>query len=202
MRSKRPLISMSQVQLVYKSMFCQNVISAVWCEPPAWLALNARAADDEADSTEDPVYHRPVLQQELLRLLKPKSGSLILDATCGGGGHTEALLESGADVLALDQDPDAVQHVNEHLSHFGRRILVQQANFRYADRVLDQLGIRSVSGVLLDLGVSSRQLENAERGFSFMRHGPLDMSMHPPTSLTAATIVNEYSEEELTRLFR
>ena len=92
-------------------MFCQNVISAVWCEPPAWLALNARAADDEADSTEDPVYHRPVLQPEVLRLLKPKSGSLIVDATCGGGGHTEALLESGADVLALDQDPDAVQHV-------------------------------------------------------------------------------------------
>src|SRR3989442_15125667 len=105
MRSKRPLISMSQVQLVYKSMFSQNVISAVWCEPPAWLALNARAADDEADSTEDPVYHRPVLQPEVLRLLKPKSGSLIVDATCGGGCHTQGLLERGPAGLDLDQEP-------------------------------------------------------------------------------------------------
>src|SRR6058998_365538 len=165
MRSKLPLISMSQVQLVYKSMFCQNVISAVWCEPPAWLALNARAADDEADSTEDPVYHRPVLQPEVLRLLKPKSGSLIVDATCGGGGHTEALLEAGANVVALDQDPDAVRHVTEHLARFGRRITVRHANFRYADKVLDELGIGAINGALLDLGVSSRQLENAERGF-------------------------------------
>src|SRR5213082_265837 len=202
MRSKRPLISMSQVQLAYKSMFCQNVISAVWCEPPAWLALNTRAADDEADSTEDPVYHRPVLQREVLRLLKPKSGSLVVDATCGGGGHTEALLESGADVLALDQDPDAVQHVTERLAHLGRRIIVRQANFRHADCVLDELGIRTIGGALLDLGVSSRQLENAERGFSFMRNGPLDMRMDPRTSLTAAIIVNDYSEDELTRLFR
>jgi 16S rRNA (cytosine1402-N4)-methyltransferase len=202
MKSKRPLISMSQVQLVYKSMFCQNVISAVWCEPPAWLALNARAADDEADSTEDPVYHRPVLQPEVLRLLKPKSGSLIVDATCGGGGHTEALLESGADVLALDQDPDAVQHVTERLAHFGRRVIVRQANFRHAGCVLDELGIRTVGGILLDLGVSSRQLENAARGFSFVRNGPVDMRMDPTTSLTAATIVNQYSEEQLTQLFR
>src|SRR5438552_15865131 len=108
-------------------MFCQNVISAVWCEPPAWLALNARAADDELDSTEDPVYHRPVLQPEVLRLLKPKSGSLIVDATCRGGGHTEALLESGADVLALHQDPDSVQNVPEQLAHFGRRATVRKA---------------------------------------------------------------------------
>src|SRR5881409_1341878 len=202
MRSKRPLISMSQVQLVYKSMFCQNVISAVWCEPPAWLALNARAADDEADSTEDPVYHRPVLQPEVLRLLKPKSGSLIVDATCGGGGHTEAFLESGAEVLALDQDPDAVQHVTERLARFGRRLIVQQANFRHAGWVLDELGIRSIGGVLLDLGVSSRQLESSKRGFSFVRNGPLDMRMDPQTNLTAADIVNHYDEEELTRLFR
>src|SRR5438270_3044951 len=102
MRSKRPLISMSQVQLVYKSMFCQNVISAVWCEPPAWLALNARVADDEADSREDQVYHSPVLQAEVLRFLKPKLGSLVVDATCGDVGHTDALLQSRADVMPLD----------------------------------------------------------------------------------------------------
>src|SRR5262249_10310183 len=153
-------------------------------------------------STEDFFYHLPVLQKEVHELLKPKQNVLMLDATCGGGGHTEALLQSGADVLAMDQDPDAVRHVSERLARFGRRIIVRQANFRHADRVLEQLGIRSIGGALLGLGGSSRQLENAQRGFSFVRNGPLDMRMDPRTSLTAATIVNEYSEEELTRLFR
>ena len=151
---------------------------------------------------EDFVYHRPVLQKEVLRLLNPKPGSLIVDGTCGGGGHTEALLETGADVLALDQDPDAVQHVSKRLASLGRRLAVRQANFRDTACVLDELGIRTIGGALLDLGVSSRQLENAARGFSFVRNGPLDMRMDPQTQLTAATIVNEYSEEELTRLFR
>src|SRR4029450_6011554 len=75
-------------------------------------------------------------------------------------------------------------------------------NFRHADCILDELGIRTIGGALLDLGVSSRQLENAERGFSFVQNGPLDMRMDPRTNLTAATIVNDYSEEELIRLFR
>src|SRR5437773_4432603 len=183
-------------------MFPQNVMSAVWLERPVDAAAEPRTAEEEAHAMADFVYHRPVLQREVLELLTPKSGSLILDGTCGGGGHTEALLESGADVLALDQDPDAVRHVADRLAHVGRRIIVRQANFRHADCVLDELGIRSVGGALLDLGVSSRQLENAKRGFSFIRNGPLDMRMDPRTSLTAATIVNEYSEEELTRLFR
>jgi 16S rRNA (cytosine1402-N4)-methyltransferase len=111
-------------------------------------------------------------------------------------------LESGADVLALDQDPDAVEHVSEQLARFGPRLTVRQANFRHTAKVLDDLGIRIIGGALLDLGVSSRQLENAERGFSLVRNGPLDMRMDPRNQLTAATIVNEYSEEQLTRLFR
>ncbi len=151
---------------------------------------------------EDFVYHRPVLQREVLELLAPKPGSLIVDGTCGGGGHTEALLESGADVLALDRDPDAVEHVSKRLARLGRRIVVRQANFRHTACVLDELGIRTIGGALLDLGVSSRQLENALRGFSLVRNGPLDMRMDPRTQLTAATIINEYGEEELTRLFR
>jgi 16S rRNA (cytosine1402-N4)-methyltransferase len=151
---------------------------------------------------EDFVYHRPVLQREVLELLTPKPGSLIVDGTCGGGGHTEALLETGADVLALDRDPDAVEHVSKRLARLGRRIIVRQANFRHIAGVLDELGIRTIGGALLDLGVSSRQLENAARGFSLVRNGPLDMRMDPRTQLTAATIINEYGEEELTRLFR
>jgi 16S rRNA (cytosine1402-N4)-methyltransferase len=183
-------------------MFRQNVLSTLWLEQPVGVAADARASDEEAHAMEDFVYHRPVLQREVLRLLNAKAGSLIVDGTCGGGGHTKALLESGADVVALDQDPDAVQHVTEQLAHFGRRLIVRQANFRHATCVLDELGIRTIGGALLDLGVSSRQLENAARGFSFLRNGPLDMRMDPRTNLTAAAIVNEYGEEELTRLLR
>jgi len=174
----------------------------LWCAPPAWLAVDPRAGEEETNATEEFVDPRPVLQREVLELLKPKAGVLIVDGTCGGGGHTETLLESGADVLALDQDPDAVKHVSERLARFGRRLIVRQANFRNAAWVLNELDIRTIGGALLDLGVSSRQLENAARGFSFVRNGPLDMRMDPQTELTAANIINEYDEEELTRLFR
>src|SRR5437870_1973872 len=183
-------------------MFHQNAMSTVWLDRPAGAAAEAGIAEEEAHAMEDFVYHRPVLQREVLRLLNPKPGSLIVDGTCGGGGHTEALLESGADVLALDRDPDAVEHVSKRLARLGRRIIVRQANFRHTACVLDELGICTIGGALLDLGVSSRQLENAARGFSLVRNGPLDMRMDPRTQLTAATIINEYCEEELTRLFR
>ncbi len=180
----------------------QDVLDIPWLKLHAWLMVDSADDEAEAQPIEDFVYHRPVLLREVLGLLKPKPGLLIVDGTCGGGGHTEALLQSGADVLGLDQDPDAVRHVSERLTHFGRRLIVRQANFRHAASVLDELGISTIGGVLLDLGVSSRQLENAQRGFSFVRNGPLDMRMDPRTRLTAAKIVNEYGEEELTRLFR
>ncbi len=171
-------------------------------ERPVWFAADPLIVEEEAYEMEDFIYHRPVLEKEVVELLEPKLGSVLGGGTCGGGGHKEALLESGANVLALDQDPDAVQHVSEQLASFGRRVTVRQANFRHAARVLDELGIRTIGGALLDLGVSSRQLENPERGFSLVRNGPLDMRMDPRTELTAATIVNEYSAEQLTRLFR
>ncbi len=126
----------------------------------------------------------------------------MVDGTCGGGGHTELILQQGADVLALDQDPDAIAYATARLTQFGGRVTLRQANFRDAARVLDQLGIVGIGGALLDLGVSSRQLENADRGFSLMRNGPLDMRMDPRRELTAADVVNSYSEEELTRIFR
>jgi 16S rRNA (cytosine1402-N4)-methyltransferase len=183
-------------------MEAQEVLDIPWLKLHAWLMLDSADDEEEAQPAEDLVYHRPVLLREVLELLKPKPGLLIVDGTCGGGGHTEALLESGADVLALDQDPDAVRHVSEQLAHFSRHLIVRQANFRRAASVLDELGVPTIGGALLDLGVSSRQLENAQRGFSFVRNGPLDMRMDPRTKLTAAKILNEYGEEELTRLFR
>src|SRR6266704_2427365 len=172
-------------------------------ERPVWFATDPLIVEEEVHEMEDSIYHRPVLEREVVALLEPKPGHLIVDGTCGGGGHTEALLGGGADVLALDQDPDAVQHVSEQLARFGRRVRVQQANFRHADKVLDELEINTIGGgVLLDLGVSSRQLENAKRGFSLVRNGPLDMRMDPRNRLTAADIVNNYSAEQLTQLFR
>ena len=151
---------------------------------------------------EDFTYHRPVLATETIELLAPRPGSLILDGTCGGGGHTEAILLTGANVLALDQDPDALAFVAARLTNFGDRVTLRRANFREAGRVLDELGIAKIGGALLDLGVSSRQLENADRGFSLVRNGPLDMRMDPRRELTAAEIVNSYAEEELTNIFR
>ena len=151
---------------------------------------------------EDFTYHRPVLVTETIELLAPRAGSLILDGTCGGGGHTEAILQAGADVLALDQDPDALEFAGARLTNFGSRVTLQRANFREAGEVLDRLGIETVGGAVLDLGVSSRQLENPDRGFSLMRNGPLDMRMDPRRELTAAEVINSYTEEDLTRIFR
>src|SRR4051812_5782737 len=169
---------------------------------PVWFATGPLILEEEAHEMEDFTYHRPVLAPETIELLAPRAGSLVVDGTCGGGGHTEAILKTGADVLALDQDPEAISRTREQVSHLGARVTLRQANFRDAGKVLDELGIASIGGALLDLGVSSRQLENAERGFSIMRNGPLDMRMNPDTGRTAADVINGYSEEELTHLFR
>src|SRR4051794_4699992 len=176
-------------------------MNALLFERPVWFATGPLILE-EAQEMEDFTYHRPVLAAEAIELLAPRPGTLVVDGTAGGGGHTELLLKAGADVLALDQDPEAIEHIREQLSHVGSRLTLRQANFREAGHVLDELGIARISGALLDLGVSSRQLENAQRGFSLMRSGPLDMRMDPRRTLTAAEVVNTYSEEDLTRLFR
>jgi 16S rRNA (cytosine1402-N4)-methyltransferase len=177
-------------------------MNALLFERSIWFVTDPRQIEEEAQEMEDSTYHRPVLVTEAVELLAPRAGALVVDATCGGGGHTEEILRTGADVLALDQDPDAIQHASERFTPYGGRVTLRQINFRNAGQVLDQLGIVGIGGALLDLGVSSRQLENAERGFSVMRNGPLDMRMDPRRELTAARVVNSYTEEELTRLFR
>ncbi len=177
-------------------------MNALLRERPVWFATGPLITEDEAQEMEETTYHRPVLETEVVELLAPRAGSLVLDGTCGGGGHTEAILQTGADVLAFDQDPDAIAYATERLARFQGRMTLRQENFRDAARVLDELGIIGIGGALLDLGVSSRQLENGERGFSVMRNGPLDMRMDPRRELTAADVVNGYGEEELTQLFR
>src|SRR5437773_4682631 len=177
-------------------------MNAFLFERPIWFATGPLILEEEAEQMEDFNYHRPVLAEEAVELLAPRAGTLVVDATCGGGGHTERILKTGVDVLALDQDPDAIAYTRQQLAQVGGRLTLRQANFRNADKVFDELGIRTIGGALLDVGVSSRQLENAERGFSRVTNGPLDMRMDPRNQLTAAAIVNEYSEEQLTRLFR
>ena len=177
-------------------------MNALLFERPVWFATGPLIIEEEAQEMEDFTYHRPVLANEMIELLAPRPGSLIVDGTCGGAGHSELILEKGADVLGLDQDPDAISYASERLAPFGGRVTLCQANFRDAAKVLDELGILTIGGALLDIGVSSRQLENGERGFSIMRNGPLDMRMDPRRELTAADVVNSYSEEELTHLFR
>jgi 16S rRNA (cytosine1402-N4)-methyltransferase len=177
------------------------MINALLFERPIWFATGPLQIE-EAQEMEDFTYHRPVLVSESVELLAPRAGSLVVDGTCGGGGHTAEILRAGADVVALDQDPDAIEFAKERLSEYGGRVTLCQANFREAGKILDELGVVGIGGALLDLGVSSRQLENASRGFSVMRQGPLDMRMDPRRELTAATVVDSYSEEDLTRIFR
>jgi 16S rRNA (cytosine1402-N4)-methyltransferase len=186
-----PLVSKPQLQL-----------NALLFERPIWFATGPLEIEEEAPVMEDYTYHEPVLGHEVVELLAPRAGALVLDGTCGGGGHAELILQTGADVLGLDQDPDALAYASDRLAKFGGRVTLRHANFREAPQVLDSLGIARIGGALLDLGVSSRQLENAERGFSVMRNGPLDMRMNPQRELTAADVVNSYDEEELTRIFR
>jgi 16S rRNA (cytosine1402-N4)-methyltransferase len=152
----------------------------------------------------DEFFHTPVLLKEVLDVLAPRPGGIFVDGTLGGGGHAEALLEAGARLIGLDQDPEALTFAKEEkrLHRFGSRFQPVRANFSSLSAVLDELGVPEVDGVLLDLGVSSWQLDTAERGFSFQREGALDMRMDPDGPLTAADLVNTATALELARIFR
>src|SRR5438874_11869070 len=119
-------------------------------ERSVWFATGPLILEEEAQEMEDFIYHRPVLAEEVVELLAPKPRSLVVDGTCGGGGHTEALLRTGADVLALDQEPDAVRHVTEQLAQYGRPIAVRQSTFRHSYKVQDELGVRPSGGARLE----------------------------------------------------
>lgn len=146
-------------------------------------------------------YHAPVLLAECLEQLQPAPGKTFLDGTLGGGGHTGALLRAGAKVVALDKDEAAIQHASAALAEFGDRLTIVRSDFSELGPVLDELGVHQVDGILLDLGVSSRQLDDPARGFSFQHEGPLDMRMDQRAPLTAAEFVNGATEDELARIF-
>ena len=149
------------------------------------------------------VYHVPVMLDEVAALLRPAPGMLFLDGTVGGGGHSERLLECGAEVIGLDQDVEAIEEARRRLARFGSRLRLVEANFRETEGVLDDLGERrGLSGALLDIGVSSHQLDTAERGFALMKDGPLDMRMSRASALSAADLVNTTPVAELAKIFR
>lgn len=144
--------------------------------------------------------HIPVLRDEVVRVLQPSSGKTFVDCTLGRGGHTRALLEAGAEVIAMDQDEAAILDAEANPCFAGARLRLIHSNFRNLRAVLEPVG--RVHGILMDLGVSSPQLDVAERGFSFQNDGPLDMRMDPSRRQTAADLVNTASAAELEDIFR
>lgn len=145
-------------------------------------------------------YHRPVLMEETLAALDIRPEGVYLDGTAGGGGHAFAVasrLTTGR-LIALDRDPDAVREASRRLE--GLPAVVVQANFTAMDRVLRELDVEAVDGILLDIGVSSHQLDAPERGFSYHHDAPLDMRMSQ-SGPTAADLVNTLSEQELADVF-
>jgi len=153
----------------------------------------------ENDGESKVVVHQPVMPGEVVEWLRPSGGGTYVDCTVGLGGHTEALLTASTDtrVVGIDRDPEALAHARRRLSIFGDRVRIFQANFEDISKVLEKAGITEARGMLADLGVSSLQLENSERGFSFASDAPLDMRMDPNSEVTAAELVNSLSEREL-----
>ncbi|HUF22748.1 MAG TPA: 16S rRNA (cytosine(1402)-N(4))-methyltransferase RsmH [Vicinamibacterales bacterium] len=142
--------------------------------------------------------HAPVLLSETVALLQPSRGGTFVDCTLGLGGHAAALLEAGAGrVIGLDRDPRALELAGERLSHWGDRVVLVHADYRDLPAVLAERGIGAVDGALADLGVSSMQLDEPARGFSFRADGPLDMRMDPTRGETAASMLAVVDEQEL-----
>ena len=143
------------------------------------------------------------MSEEVLCWLQPVAGGIYLDGTLGGAGHSRLILEAAADsrLIGLDRDPAALQEAAEILAAYGDRVSLHHATFDQAAQVLQQLGIDGLDGMLLDLGVSSHQLDTPERGFSFRYDAPLDMRMNPTTGVTAADVINQVDEAELVRIF-
>ena len=145
--------------------------------------------------------HYTVLKEEAVELLDLKQGGIYVDCTLGGAGHTSLILQKlkGGRVIGIDRDDDALQNAAKKLN--DDRFIAVKSNFCDIDRVLADLGIDGVDGILMDLGVSSHQLDTVERGFSYSVDAPLDMRMDSSAPLDAAVVLNEYSSEELSRIF-
>lgn len=147
--------------------------------------------------------HTSVLLNESIELLNVRDGGIYVDGTLGGGGHSEAILKKAdCALIGIDRDADALMAAGERLKPFGDRVKLVKSNFSDIGSVLDGLGIEKIDGCILDLGVSSYQLDTVERGFSYQHSAPLDMRMDQNQYTSAFNVVNEYSVKELTRIIR
>ncbi len=147
--------------------------------------------------------HESVMPQEVLHFLQPKQGGVYLDGTLGGAGHSSLLLQAvpGLRLIGLDRDPSALEAAAKVLEPYAAQVSLHHTTFDRASEVLAELGIDKLDGMLLDLGVSSHQLDTADRGFSFRLNAPLDMRMNPTAGMTAAEFLQQADEEELMRIF-
>ena len=156
---------------------------------------------------DEAMRHTPVLLGRCVALLAPaleRRGAVVVDATLGMGGHSEALLEGcpGARLVGIDRDPQAIELAGRRLARFADRVTLVHAVYDRIPEVLADLGLTHVQGVLLDLGVSSLQLDEVARGFSYAHDAPLDMRMDATAGITAADVLNTYDAAELTRILR
>ncbi len=150
-------------------------------------------------------YHRPIMVDEVLEGLAIRPGGVYFDGTAGGGGHSYAILASDPTVrlIATDKDGDAIRAAGERLAPFAGRFQLFRTDFKNYEAVLSAAGVDALDGYLLDLGISSHQIDDARRGFAYRSDdAPLDMRMDDRTPLTAETVVNEYPEEALVRILR
>ena len=149
-------------------------------------------------------YHRPVLLQKTIEFLDPARGKLFIDATVGGGGHAFELLKRGGKVLGIDRDPEAIKHIkkSQKLKAKSQKLVLVCGNFSQIGEIAKSEGFSQLSGILFDLGVSSHQLEEARRGFSFIHEGPLDMRMDPNLNVRAFDLVNNFDKRRLNEIFK
>lgn len=158
-----------------------------------------------APTSEDRFAHASVLVDEAVAYLAPRQGGVYCDATVGGGGHAERILEASSPtgrLVGIDRDPSALLAARTRLERFGDRVTLLHGTFAEADRLLDELGLLPVDGFLLDLGVSSPQLDRPERGFSFQKEGPLDMRMDPTSGESAAELIARIDVDGLAAILR
>lgn len=151
------------------------------------------------------MFHKPVLLDSFLEIYASLNIHVFVDGTLGAGGHAEAILRAHPEIerfIGIDQDKNALEIARKRLEPFSSKCDLVQGNFSEIRAILQTRNIDKVDGILADIGVSSMQLDFAERGFSFLREGPLDMRMNPDADLTAAEIVNEWDESDLGKIFR
>ena len=147
--------------------------------------------------------HKSILFDECMQALNPSRGGIYVDCTAGGGGHSLGIAErlpDGSRLICLDRDDDAIKACTKRLEAYADRVTAVKTEFSALGAVLDSLGIDKIDGIMWDLGVSSYQLDEAERGFSYMADAPLDMRMDRSATLDSAYVVNSYSEQELRRI--